>query len=200
LIIHDGSKLIIDEIKLEARSKIRDIEKDSSSKIAVINSETGQKLKVVTAGILEDAKKRSLIEKKKIDAKTSIEISRRLGDARAEIIDECISSAFDRLKKTPPSKIRSELLSLLRSALKTASAREVVLISNKPTTALFSKKILRGIEKESGKKIRLKTGAMSGGIIVHDISSNMFVDYTFESLFRAREDEIRKRVSEILFS
>lgn len=199
LIVHDGSKLIINEIKINARSKIRAIEKETSAKIDVINRETDLELKGIKERILEDAKKRAEGEKKKIDAQTNVEISRRLGDARAEIIEECISAAFDELKKTPPPKIKNELTTLLKTGLENCPARKIELIVNKQTCALFGPKNFKDIEKKTGKKIILRIRPMSGGMILHDVSNNMFLDYSFESLFRTREDEIRKSASMILF-
>ena len=199
LIVHDGSKLIINEIKISARSKMRIIEKETSAKINEINRVTDSELKGIKERILEDGKKRADGEKKKIDAQTNVEINRKISDARAEIIDECIASAFDELKKTPPSKIKNELTTLLKAGLKICPARETELIVNKETSLLFGSKVLKGIEKETGKKIRIMTRQMSGGIILRDVSNNMFLDYSFESLFRTREDEIRKSASMILF-
>jgi len=178
---------------------MRIIEKETSAKINEINRVTDSELKGIKERILEDGKKRADGEKKKIDAQTNVEINRKISDARAEIIDECIASAFDELKKTPPSKIKNELTTLLKAGLKICPARETELIVNKETSLLFGSKVLKDIEKETGKKIRIMTRQMSGGIILRDVSNNMFLDYSFESLFRTREDEIRKSASMILF-
>ena len=199
MIVHDGSKLIINEIKISARSKIREIEKENSAKIEVINRETDLKLKGIKERILEDAKKRAGTERKKIDAQTNVEINRRLSDVKGEIIDECISEAFDELKKMPPSKMKNDLTALLKAGLKNCPLREIELIVNKQTGALFGSKILKNIEKETGKKIRIVIRQMSGGMFLRDVSNNMFLDYSFESLFRTREDDIRKSASRILF-
>ncbi len=199
LIVHDGSKLIINEIKISARSKIRAIEKETSAKIDAINRETDLELKGIKEKILEDAKKRADGEKKKIDAQTNVEINRRLSDVKAEINEECISAAFDELKKTPLPKIKNELTALLKAGLENCPAREIELIVNKQTCALFGQKILKDFEKKTGKKIILRIRPMSGGMFLHDVSNNMFLDYSFESLLRTREDEIRKSASMILF-
>lgn len=175
------------------------IDKENSRKIDEINRETDLKLKGIKEKILEDAKKRADSEKKKIDAQTNVEINRRLSDVKGEIIDECISDAFEELKKIPPSKIKNELTMLLKAGLKNCPLREIELVVNKQTGALFGSKILKGIEKETGKKIRIQTKQMSGGMFLRDVSNNMFLDYSFESLFRTREDEIRKSASSILF-
>lgn len=199
LIVHDGSKLIINEIKISARSKIRFIEKETSVKIDAINRQTDLELKGIKEKILKYAKKRAEGEKKKIDAQTNVEINRRVTDAKAEIIDECISAAFDELKKTPPQKIKNELTALLKAGLENCPAHEIELIVNKQTGALFGSKIIKAIEKETGKKIILKIKPMSCGMFLNDASNNMFLDYSFESMLRTREDEIRKSTSMILF-
>ena len=160
---------------------------------------TDFELKGIKERILEDGKKRADGEKRKIDAQTNVEINRRLSDARAEIIDECISEAFDELKKTPPPKMKNELTALLKAGLEKCPAREIELILNKQTCALFGPKILKDIEKKTGKKISILIRQMSGGMLLHDVSNNMFLDYSFESLFRTREDEIRKSASMTLF-
>ncbi|MFH1127565.1 MAG: V-type ATP synthase subunit E family protein [archaeon] len=201
MIVHDGSLLIKDEIKLKARAKMRDINSETESKIEMMNKETELGLAKIKEDILNDAKKRADIEVRKIQSQANVEINGIVRDARGEIINETIDEAMEELNALKPMKLKKELISLLRRGIGECGGDKLAIIANKANATVLDKKTIEKIKKEAGRKINIeiKTQKMCGGFIVYDESNNMFLDYSFDTMFKSMEDEIRTGVSKILF-
>lgn len=202
VIVHDGSMLIKDEIKLKVRSKIKEIEADTESKICKMNDETDSRVKIIKDRILKDAKKRAEAEVKKINAQTNVEMNRMLLDAKEELIDESISYAMKELGNADAKSFRRELLSLLRRGIDECRGDKLTIIANRETCTVLDSRTLGDVVKESGRRIKFEKDVrkMPFGIILHDAANNMFLDYSFESVFKIKEDRIRSDVSKILFN
>lgn len=201
VIVHDGSVLIKNEIKLKARSRIREMEKETKAKIEKMNCENELKVEKIKKEILDDAKRRAVSEAKKIDAKTNVEIKRLILEAKEEIINETFFDAMRYLEKFDPKKIKEELSGILLRGVKECRGKRITIISNKATSGIFDARTLERIKKRAGRKIKLekRTKSMSGGVILHDDENNMYLDYSFDSIFKIKEDKIRNNVSKILF-
>ncbi|MEA3342829.1 MAG: V-type ATP synthase subunit E family protein [archaeon] len=202
MIVHDGSMLIKDEIKLKVRSKIKEIEADTEAKIGKMNDETDSQVKIIKDRILKDAKKRAEAETKKINAQANVEINRMMLDAREELIDESISYAMKELGNADAKSFRRELLLLLRRGVDECRGDKLAIIANRETCNVFDSRTLDDVAKESGRRIKFVKDArkMPFGIILYDTANNMFLDYSFESVFKIKEDRMRSGVSKILFN
>ncbi len=202
VIVHDGSMLIKDEIKLKVRSKIKEIEADTEAKIGKMNDETDSQVKIIKDRILKDAKKRAEAEAKKIRAQTNVEMNRMMLDAREELIDESLSYAMKELGNADAKSFRRELLLLLRRGVDECRGDKLTIIANRETCNVLDSRTLDDAAKESGRRIKFEKDArkMPFGIILHDAANNMFLDYSFESVFKIKEDRIRSGVSKILFN
>ncbi len=202
VIVHDGSMLIKDEIKLKVRSKIKEIEADTEAKIGKMNDETDSQVKIIKDRILKDAKKRAEAEAKKIRAQTNVEMNRMMLDAREELIDESLSYAMKELGNADAKSFRRELLLLLRRGVDECRGDKLTIIANRETCNVLDSRTLDDVMKERGRRIKFEKDVrnMPFGIILHDAANNMFLDYSFESVFKIKEDRIRSGVSKILFN
>ncbi len=202
VIVHDGSMLIKDEIKLKVRAKIKEIEAGTEAVISKVNDETNARVKIIKDRILKDAKKRAEAETKKINAQANVEMNRMMLDAREELIDESISYAMKELGNADAKSFRRELLLLLRRGVDECRGDKLTIIANRETCNVFDSGTLDDVMKESGRRIRFEKDArkMPFGIILYDAANNMFLDYSFESVFKIKEDRIRSGVSKILFN
>ncbi len=201
MIVHDGSMLIKDEIKLKVRSKIKAIENETDAKIDEMNADTDLRMKKMRDDIFLDAGKRADAERKKIDAQTNVEINRMILDAKEEVISDVVSVAMNEIEGKSPKKLRKELVGLLMRGVAECSAEKLVILGNRETLALFDLKCLDAVKKNTSCNILFekKIMNMSSGIVLEDTANDMFLDYSFESMFKSREDEIRSNVSQILF-
>jgi len=201
LIVHDGSMLIKDEIKIKVRSKIKELEKETDAKIGVMNADTELALKKIKDGILLDAGKRADVECKRINAQTNVEMNRMMLDAREEIISDVVSVAMNELESRGPLKFRDELRRLLMMGVNACSADRLLILGNKGTLDVFDPACLDAVKKEAGRDVRFEKDVrkMGAGIVLWDEGNDMFLDYSFDGIFRSREDEIRTGVSRILF-
>lgn len=201
VIVHDGSMLIKNEIKIKAREKIKEIDEATQSKIEEMEKDNDSKLKIIKDRILRDGRKRSESETKQINAQTNVEENRMILDAKGKIIDEMISSAMKELKNLDPMSMKDNLRRILKCGINECRGDVLCIITNKVTSNVFDAKTLDDVSMECGRKIRFekKIKDMSFGVIIHDVSNNMFLDYSFDSIFKSKEDEIRRGVYKILF-
>ncbi len=202
MIVHDGSMLIKDEIKIKVRSKIKELEKETDAKIDEMNADTNLALKKIKDGILLDAGKRADLECKKIDAQTNVEMNRMMLDAREDVISDVVSVAMNELDSNGPLKFKDELRRLLmRGTIECSTTDKLMILGNKGTLDVFDLKYLDGVKKEAGRDVRFEKEVrkMGAGIVLWDEGNDMFLDYSFDGIFRSKEDEIRTSVSKILF-
>ena len=201
MIVHDGSMLIKDEIKLKVRSKIKVLEKEASAKIDELNANTNLRLKKIKAEILHDAGKKADTERKKIYAQTNVEMNRMLLDAREDIISDVISKAMDKIEGNGPLKLKSQLRMLLMQGIADCRAEKLVILGNRETLDVFDMECLDAVKKGAGRDIifEKKQKDMGGGIVIWDKGNDLFLDYSFDAMFKSSEDEIRTSVSKTLF-
>lgn len=202
MIVHDGSMLIKDEIKLKARFKIKELEKETDAKIDEMNADTDLRLKKIKDDILQDAGKKADAERKKIDAQTNVEMNRMLLDAREEVISDVVSVAMNELESNGPLKFKDELRRLLTmGTIECSTTDKLMILGNKGTLDVFDRKYLDAVKKEAGRDVRFEKEVrkMGAGIVLWDEGNDMFLDYSFDGIFKSKEDEIRTGVSKILF-
>jgi len=202
MIVHDGSMLIKDEIKIKVRSKIKELEKETGAKIDEMNADTDLRLKKIKDDILLDAGKKADAERKKIDAQTNVEMNRMMLDVKEEVICDVVSVAMNELECNGPLKFKDELRRLLmRGTIECSTTDKLMILGNKETLDVFDLNYLDAVKKEAGRDVRFEKEVrkMGAGIVLWDEGNDMFLDYSFDGIFRSKEDEIRTSVSKILF-
>ena len=186
---------------MTAEKIIERIKKDSEKEIQAILEEAERQ----ASGIIKDARKEAEHEyekmifdgerhgenlKKILVSKASQEAKREAMKEREKIIEECFTTAYQKLLDISGKKYKKIVTNLTEKGLKNLS---------RGCFAIVSKDEDKEIAKNLGLKIAGKVDA-SGGIILKSDDRQITLDNTFDGILERKKDRIRVKVGKLLFS
>ena len=143
-------------------------------------------------------------EKQKILSTAEMEVKRMVLNCRESLIDEAFALAgekFEVFKKT--KEYKDILQKYIIASIGELEGNAFTIVVSKLDSFNLSDSIVNKIKKETGKKgLKLELQEVDediGGVIVREKNGKVSIDNTFDSMLNRIKNEIRAKVSEILF-
>lgn len=204
-----SGKEIIARIQKDAEQKaekiISNAQKSAELTIEDMRQKAHQNAQKKTSVLLKKAENDAEI----IRGKVSTEIKRKAGWIVLSEKNRLISSVLDEVKKRLEKKQDSEnYAKILENLIIDAGVvlgggiLEVILNQNDPKTIIDFDKLEKRISKLTGVQSKVKVSkkqTKNVGVIVKTIDGKIIVDNTFKSIINRRENELRLKISQIIF-
>ncbi len=204
-----SGKEIIARIQKDAEQKaekiISNAQKSAELTIEDMRQKAHQNAQKKTSVLLKKAENDAEI----IRGKVSTEIKRKAGWIVLSEKNRLISSVLDEVKKRLEKKQDSEnYAKILENLIIDAGVvlgggiLEVILNQNDPKTIIDFDKLEKRISKLTGVQSKVKVSkkqTKNVGVIVKTIDGKVIVDNTFKSIINRRENELRLKISQIIF-
>ena len=204
-----SGKEIIARIQKDAEQKaekiISNAQKSAELTIEDMRQKAHQNAQKKTSVLLKKAENDAEI----IRGKVSTEIKRKAGWIVLSEKNRLISSVLDEVKKRLEKKQDSEnYAKILENLIIDAGVvlgggiLEVILNQNDTKTIIDFDKLEKRISKLTGVQSKVKVSkkqTKNVGVIVKTIDGKIIVDNTFKSIINRRENELRLKISQIIF-
>jgi V/A-type H+-transporting ATPase subunit E len=143
-------------------------------------------------------------EKQKILSTAEMEVKRMVLNCRESLIDEAFALArekFEVFKKT--KEYKDILLVYIIASIGELEGNSFTIVASKVDSFSLTDAVVNRLKKETGKKgLKLTLEEVDtdlGGVIVKEKDGKVSIDNTFDSMLNRIKNEIRAKVSEILF-
>lgn len=170
------SEAILDKVKVEAESIIREAKDRASREIEQAKRQLAARLEEEKGKVLQEARG----EATRIAAQASVKARQELSRAKADVVQEIISGVKKALSGTASDK--SLLIGLIKEATDTLGIginKGRVYVSPENVSAV--KKLLEKDRELASKIVETKEHDSTGGIIVEDIDGRIRIDNTYET-------------------
>jgi V/A-type H+/Na+-transporting ATPase subunit E len=154
--------------------------------------------------IIQDGKQLGEKERQKLLSTAEMEAKKQVLNSKEALIEETFLKArlkFDELKKT--KKYKDILVSQIISSIVELDGKEFVVEAYEGENLKLTKEIVERINKDTKRKgLKLTLEEVSddkGGVIVREKNGKVSIDNTFDSTIDRKRNEIRVRISEVLF-
>jgi V/A-type H+-transporting ATPase subunit E len=190
---------ILEDVKIESEKIIR----NSEDKAENILSEAKKEAESRRDLLLNEAKKKSVLEKKKMKSLTIMEIRNKQLNVKENYINDVFEQAFNRLKKFTESENYSNwLLESIENVIKNfGSDQPVVYVNSKDYKFLKNGNFDDKLSKKLKIKITIATENLGilGGFIVHTSDRKLLQNNTFENRLQTIKSDLRSKIAKILF-
>jgi vacuolar-type H+-ATPase subunit E/Vma4 len=189
---------ILDDVKKESELVIRDAEKKAEEILRDARTEAESR----RARILAETREKGVIEQKKAQSLTAIEVRNRLLQVKEEQVDAVFDKVFARLKEFVESEsYYSYLLKFIEEAVKKIESERLVVYVNSKDREWLANGKLDELSEKLGVKLALadETESCLGGCIVKTSDGKLSHDNTFEKRLQALKPILRIKVAKILF-
>jgi len=155
--------------------------------------------KIITQGRYTGEK-----EKQKILSTAEMEVKRMVLNCRESLIDEAFALARQKFEAFKKTKEYTDILKKhIIASIGELEGNSFTIVVSKADSFSLSDAVVNMIKKETGKKgLKLKLEEVEkdlGGVIVREKDGKVSIDNTFDSMLNRIKNEIRAKVSEILF-
>ncbi len=154
--------------------------------------------------IIQDGKQLGEKERQKLLSTAEMEAKKQVLNSKEALIEETFLKArikFDELKKT--KKYKDVLVGQIISSIVELDGKEFVVEVYEGENLKLTKEIVEKINKDTKRKgLKLTLEEVSddmGGVIVREKGGKVSIDNTFDSTIDRKRNEIRVRISEVLF-
>jgi V/A-type H+-transporting ATPase subunit E len=167
---------------------------DEATQKATENAE-----KIITQGRYTGEK-----EKQKILSTAEMEVKRMVLNCRESLIDEAFALAREKFEAFKKTKEYTNILQKhIISSIGELEGNSFTVIASKHDSFSLTDSVVNKVKKETGKKgLKLELQEVDediGGVIVREKNGKVSIDNTFDSMLNRIKNEIRAKVSEILF-
>ena len=168
------SEAVLDKVRAEAETIIKQAEDKAGKEVEQAKKQRVARLEEEKGKILQQTRE----EAARIEAQALVKARQELSRAKADVIDEIISSVKKRLLETSSDK--NLLMGLIKEAAATLGISEGrVYVSPKDVSMV--QKLLENDRGITGKIMEIKEYDCAGGVIVEDINGRIRVDNTYET-------------------
>lgn len=193
-------KVVINESEDKAEWIIKSAQEMSNKYIDEATQKASENAeKIVTQGRYTGEK-----ERQKILSTAEMEVKRMVLNSRESLIDEAFVLArekFESFKKT--KEYKDILLKHIIASIGDLEGNSFTIVVSKHDSFNLSESVVNRIKKETGKKgLKFELQEVDkdiGGVIVREKNGKVSIDNTFDSMLNRIKNEIRAKVSEILF-
>ena len=200
-----GMKNIIEIINAKTAEKEKEILDEAEAHKTKKLKDAHKKAEEITASITGKAKIDSNAEVSRYEASAKLQSKYKLLEAKEALIEDVMSAARthleDLIKKTAYDKTLAKLIVDGAGSLEES---ELEIVTPKGHSSKIDLKAVEAeVAKATGRKVKFSVSKdnvrATGGAIVRNKDSTMWVDNTFEARFERLESEIRDTISSILF-
>ncbi|MHA2397114.1 MAG: V-type ATP synthase subunit E [Candidatus Thorarchaeota archaeon] len=202
----NGMTNIIEIINSKTAEKEKEIIAEAESYKKQKLQEARAKAKEVTASITGKAEIESNAEVSRYEASAKLKSKYQLLDAKEVLIEDVLSSARKHLEDLVKKKAYDKTLEkLIVDATVSLEETELeIAVPKGHASNIDLNTVEAAVTKATSKKRKLSISKedvrATGGVIVRNKDSTMWVDNTFEARLERYESEIRDTISSILFS
>ena len=188
-----GIESLTSSLISEAEKEAKEIIESAESHVAGMLSDEKSKCSKFLKDAEEDAKKRISEYQQERVAWAQLEKKRIMAEAKEDAIKSALDEIYKSLAKLRgTAKYKAFLKSAVSSAVQDLKGKKLIV------------HVLKGDKKllprmNAGVKVVTDLDAV-GGVIVETADNRMRVNYTLESVFESRSEELRKKISARLFS
>ncbi len=187
-------------VRNKAVSEAEDIKKAAEEKAQVIEKEYEEKAEKEYTSMLNEARRKAELLKRKEMARARAKSSKMILDAKNDIL----RNALDEFKKVVYSLVDSEeyenvLENLTREAIDAIGEKDVI-VKVRAKDVEKMKEVAQRISKEAAVNIEISTGDddMIGGVIVSTKAGHVVVENTLEDKYEEAKDEFVSALFSIL--
>jgi len=143
-------------------------------------------------------------EKQKILSTAEMEVKRMVLNCRESLIDEAFALAREKFETFKKTKEYKDILQRhIIVSIEELEGNSFTIVVSKHDSFSLSDSVVNRIKKETEKKgLKLELQEVDkdiGGVIVRERDGKVSIDNTFDSMLNRIKNEIRAKVSEILF-
>jgi V/A-type H+-transporting ATPase subunit E len=200
-----GMTNIIEIINSKTEAKEKEILAEAESHKKQKLDDARAKAKEITATITGKAEIESNAEVSRYEASAKLQSKYKLLEAKEVLIIEVLETAKKQVEDLVKKKAYAKTLeSLIVDAAKSLEETDLEIVTPKGHASNIDLKTVEAaVSKATGKKTKLSISKdevrATGGVIVRNKTSTMWVDNTFEARLERYESEIRDIISKILF-
>ena len=190
------AKEILEDVKLDSEKIIRDAE----SKASKILREAKEEAENRHNQLLTETKKKSELEKKKLESLTIIEIRNRYLKVKENYIKDVFVQAFERLKIFVESENYSSwLLVAIEKAVKEFDSTQPTIYLNPKDLKLVKNENFSRLAKKLKINFANETLNNLGGFIIETPDGKLSHNNTFENRLESIKSDLRNEIAKILF-
>jgi vacuolar-type H+-ATPase subunit E/Vma4 len=181
---------IAQEIERGAKAKSEEIlEEANKEKARILNQAKAQLKEITNQAIAQAQEFGSNYEKEKLSS-AELEAQRIIREAKDEAVEENLKKLWDEFVKfSSDSRYPKFLKRLVATAIEELGTNSVILFCNEK-----DKKILSSLGLKIGPSIQT-----AGGVRVESKDSKIISDYTFESIFEQKKQQLKLKLNSLLF-
>ena len=168
------SEAILNKVKAEAEGIIQDAENQAKQELADAESRKAARWEEEKARLLQEAADSAA----RIEARAQVAARQELSKARAEVINEIISSVKKKLADA--SGDSGSLTVLIKEAVGTLGAEKSRVYAS-PKDAAVVRKLVEKDKELAVKVAEVKEHNLMGGVIVEDINGKIRIDNTYNT-------------------
>ncbi len=173
------SENIMEREREKAREKAKEIKKEKERKLQEITNKREREMKTMKNKIISQAK----LDKQKQKLKV-----------REEMIDKVFEKVYDELKNTAPSEYENFLRQAIGKVSKVLGDGTTIHCNNE------SEDIVKKLAEKIDPSLQVESDIERIGGIIAESKSGAKINMTFESNIERKKKELRKDISDILFT
>ncbi|MGM0405194.1 MAG: V-type ATP synthase subunit E [Thermoplasmatota archaeon] len=170
---------IMEREKEKAREKTKEIKKEKERKLQEIKNKREREIKTMNNRIISQAK----LDKQKQKLKV-----------REEMIDKVFEKVYNELKNTEPSIYEDFLRQAIGKVSKVLGDETIIYCNSE------SEDIVKKLSEKIDPSLQVESDIERIGGIIAESKSGAKIDMTFESNIERRKKELRRDISDILFT
>lgn len=189
---------VLETVLKEAEQTLRNAEKDAEDLLTKTREETAK----TSAALIDEAKKKGEIEKKKAESLTEIEIRNRLLQAKEDLVNTVLEKVVVDLHDfIQHDAYHDYLFALIQEVAGKMGFDTLVIYVNSDDRDWLAKGKLDALSKKLGVQLVLgqKTEKCSGGCVIKTADGKVSYDNTFEKRLQQLKPALRIRIAKILF-
>ncbi|MBN1881520.1 MAG: hypothetical protein JW885_05040 [Deltaproteobacteria bacterium] len=193
-------KVVISESEDKAEWIIKSAQEMSNKYIEEATQKASENAeKIITQGRYAGEK-----EKQKILSTEEMEVKRMVLNCRESLIDEAFALAREKFKTFKKTKEYTDILQKhIIASIGELEGNSFTIVVSKHDSFSLTDSVVNRIKKETRKKgLKLELQEVDediGGVVVREKNGKVSIDNTFDSMLNRIKNEIRAKVSEILF-
>jgi V/A-type H+-transporting ATPase subunit E len=201
-------KRIVQRIREDSETQRKEILAEAQKKADEILAEAQKKAEALRRGILTKGSRETEMEKQRIIANAKLRERKLLLDAKEEAIQEAFGKAEERLRQARSEKEYSDALKrVIGEAIRSLGGGEVEVLTREDDAQRLKNGLLDEISRELKAELKAplqitlseETIETMGGAIVRSRNGKVEVDNTFETRLERSREDLRAKVSKILF-
>jgi V/A-type H+-transporting ATPase subunit E len=200
--IKDGLVAIANEVLEDVQKEAEAIILDSERKAKEILTRAKEEAEKVYSEIVNEAKQKVEVEKRKIGSLAELEMKHRILQEKEEMVETVFQKTLARLNeyvKTP--EYNNYLLEIIQESAKKVGSKSLIVYVNAKDKAWLSQGNLNRLSTKLRLNLNLadKTEECMGGCKVQSLDGKMTYDNTLENRLELLRPALRHEVAGILF-